>query len=100
VEIIERLEGHYEAQEVPFGIVYSWSPECLVAECGCGERVALTPSMSTCAGCETDHAAIVQEWLAFKRPEAADEVLRAPGVMLGTVKASVYLAERKSIVGN
>jgi len=43
VEIIERLEGHYEAQEVPFGIVYSWSPECLVAECGCGERVALTP---------------------------------------------------------
>ncbi len=43
MEIIERLEGHYEAQEVPFGIVYSWSPECLVAECGCGERVALTP---------------------------------------------------------
>jgi hypothetical protein len=76
VEIIERLEGHYEAQEVPFGIVYSWSPECLVAECGCGERVALTPSMSTCAGCETDHAAIVQEWLlSFERPEAADEVL-------------------------
>ena len=77
MEIIERLEGHYEAQEVPFGIVYSWSPECLVAECRCGERVALTPSMSTCAGCDTDHAVIVQlEWLLpCGRPETADEVL-------------------------
>ncbi len=75
-KVIERIEGCYEAQEVLFGRVYKWSPECLVVECGCGERVALTPSMSTCAGCDTDHAAIVQEWLPFERPEAADEVLR------------------------
>jgi len=41
VEIIERLEGYYEAQEVAFGVVYRWCPECLVAECGCGKRSTL-----------------------------------------------------------
>ena len=81
MQIIERLEGHYEAREVPFGIVYRWCPECLVAECGCGERVALTPSMSTCAGCETDHAAIVQEWLASKRPEPSGFFVTLKGLV-------------------
>jgi hypothetical protein len=90
VEIIERLEGHYEAQEVPFGIVYSWSPECLVAECGCGERVALTPSMSTCAGCETDHAAIVQEWLASKRPEPSGFFVTLKGLVSPDTEEHVH----------
>ncbi len=76
VKVIEHIEGCYEAQEVSFGMVYKWSPECLVVECGCDERTALTLSMTTCAGCETDHAAIVQEWLAFERLEATDEALR------------------------
>ena len=39
--IIERLEGRYEAQEVPFGVVYRWSSECLAVECGCGKRSTL-----------------------------------------------------------
>jgi hypothetical protein len=25
-QVVERLEGHYEAQEVPFGVVYRWHP--------------------------------------------------------------------------
>jgi hypothetical protein len=75
-KVIEHIEGCYEAQEVSLGMVYKWSPECLVAERGCGERTALTLSITTCAECETDHAAIVQEWLAFERLEAADEALR------------------------
>lgn len=44
MEIIERLEGHYEAQEVEYGVVYRWCPPCLVAECGCGRRLTLKSS--------------------------------------------------------
>jgi hypothetical protein len=38
VQIVERLEGHYWAREVLFGVVYQWCPECVVAECTCGKR--------------------------------------------------------------
>jgi hypothetical protein len=41
VEVLERLEGHYDAQEVPFGVVYRWCPECVVVECKCGKRLTL-----------------------------------------------------------
>ena len=27
MRVIERIEGHYEAQEVEFGRVYRWTPE-------------------------------------------------------------------------
>lgn len=75
-KVIERIEGYYEAQEVPFGMVYKWFSECVVVECGCGARTYLTSSMTTCTGCDMDHAASVEEWLALERPEAADEDLR------------------------
>ena len=41
MEVLERLEGHYDAQEVSFGTVYRWCPECLVVECKCGKRLTL-----------------------------------------------------------
>jgi hypothetical protein len=63
-KIIERIEGYYEAQEVPFGVVYQWHPGYLLIECGCGERLALTCFLSTCTECGTDHATVVQEELA------------------------------------
>ena len=44
METIERLEGHYETQEVPFGVVYRWCPDCLVVECVCGKRSTLKRS--------------------------------------------------------
>jgi len=44
VEILERLKGHYEAQEVPFGVVYRWCPPCSVVECECGRRLTLKRS--------------------------------------------------------
>jgi hypothetical protein len=27
MRVIERIEGHYEAQEVEFGRVYRWTPK-------------------------------------------------------------------------
>jgi hypothetical protein len=74
-KVIECVEGHYEAEKVPFGTVYRWCQECVVAECGCGERVILAGSMTTCAGCGTDHATVVQEWLAAKQRAEEDEAL-------------------------
>ena len=63
-KIIERIEGYYEAQEVPFGVVYQWHPGYLLIECGCGEKLALTCFISTCSKCGADHAAVAQEELA------------------------------------
>ena len=35
MRIVERIGGHYEAQEVEFGIVYTRRSESLMAECEC-----------------------------------------------------------------
>jgi hypothetical protein len=67
MQVIERTEGHYDVQEVQFGTVYRWCPECVVLECDCGERLALTHSESTCPECGADHAAIIWEELAARR---------------------------------
>ncbi len=74
-KVVESIEGHYETEKVPFGRVYRWCAECVVAECGCGERSTLTRSMGTCAGCGTGYAALVEEWLPAGRAWA-DEALR------------------------
>jgi hypothetical protein len=73
VEVVECIEGRYESEKVPFGWVYRWRAACVAARCGCGESVTLSCSMTTCPGCGTDHAAIVQEWLISERRGAAQE---------------------------
>jgi hypothetical protein len=67
VQVIERTEGHYDVQEVEFGTVYRWCPDCVLVECDCGETLTLTGSETTCVGCGTDHAAVVQKKLAARR---------------------------------
>jgi hypothetical protein len=74
-KVIEHVEGHYESEKVPFGRVYRWCAECVVLECGCGERVTLVRDMNTCVGCGADHASIVRERLANERAQD-DEALR------------------------
>ena len=73
MRVKEHVEGRYEAQEVPFGIVYTWHPGRVVIECDCGERLTLTGTTGTCA-CGTDLAAILRETLAARR--SSDEHLR------------------------
>lgn len=60
---IKRTEGHYEVQEVDFGKVYRWHPECVNIECECGERLSLTVSTAACSRCGANHAATVREEL-------------------------------------
>ena len=64
VKVIERIGGYYEAQEVPFGVVYTWHPGYVLLECSCSEKLALTCSTTTCRECGTDHTAVVREELA------------------------------------
>jgi hypothetical protein len=72
-KVIERIGGYYEAQEVPFGVVYQWHPGYLLIECGCSEKLTLTCFSSICSECGADHAAVVQEELAGQCSE--DEAL-------------------------
>jgi hypothetical protein len=56
VQIVERVQAHYEVHEVPFGITYEWHPATVALECDCGEKVTLsaTSTITTCSGCGAD----------------------------------------------
>jgi hypothetical protein len=59
----EHTEARYDVQEIEMGQVYTWRPESIVVECGCGERPTLTASNTTCGGCGANHEAAAQEVL-------------------------------------
>ena len=61
MKVIERLDAHYEVQDVQMGKVYKWRPEHILVECRCGQRLSLTASKTSCAECGTDHMLAVQE---------------------------------------
>ena len=62
VQIIERVQAHYEAHEVPFGKIYDWHPSYVALECDCGEKLILTASstITTCR-CGTDFRPLVHD---------------------------------------
>ena len=67
MQVIERLEEHYELQERPFGRSYKWCPESVMIECECGERYvfklsALTNFLAVCE-CGADLATDIHEKL-------------------------------------
>jgi hypothetical protein len=59
-KVIERLDAHYEVQDLPMGKVYRWCPKKAVVKCGCGETLTLDASASVCDKCGEDHAILVQ----------------------------------------
>jgi hypothetical protein len=62
MKVVERVQPHYEVQEMEFGKVYKWRPERVVVECQCGQRLSLTASTtSSCVECGTDHTIAVKE---------------------------------------
>jgi hypothetical protein len=76
--VIERVDAHYEVQDVPMGKVYRWCPEKVLVECEeCGEKPTLTASTRTCGECGADHRAIVEEVGLEARPQE-DEVVEHP----------------------
>ena len=68
-KVIERVEAHYEVQDLEMGKVYKWCPARAVVECTCREELALSAFETTsCPECGMDHAGIVEEGL-IARPE-------------------------------
>ncbi|MDQ3943489.1 MAG: hypothetical protein M3254_10365 [Actinomycetota bacterium] len=68
MRVIEHAEAHYETQDVEFGRVYKWCPECIVVECECGKRSTyrgsdLTGSVIVCE-CGEDRAVDLGEEVA------------------------------------
>jgi hypothetical protein len=63
VQIIERVQAHYEAREVPFGKTYEWHPAHVALECDCGEKLILTATdtITTCGRCGAGLAAFVHD---------------------------------------
>ena len=62
-QIIERVEAHYEACEVPFGKTYEWHPAYVSLQCDCGEQLVLsaTTTIVTCDRCGADLGAFAQD---------------------------------------
>jgi hypothetical protein len=58
VQILERVQAHYESREMPFATVYEWHPAAVALECDCGEKVTLTATSTTttttCGRCGAD----------------------------------------------
>jgi hypothetical protein len=68
VKVIERVDAHYEVQDLEMGKVYRWCPGRAVVECTCREELTLSALKTTCPECGMDHADIIEEGL-IARPE-------------------------------
>ena len=80
MRIVERIAGHYDAEEVEFGRVYTWHPECVVAECECGRRATLKRSdvvedSVTACECGQDYTARIREELVSDPLDEEDKAV-------------------------
>ena len=77
--IIERVEAHYEVQEVPFGCTYEWQPAYTALECDCAEKLVLTgtSTITTCE-CGADHSAFIRD-IREREGRLRDEVTPLAG---------------------
>ena len=57
----ERVKGHYEVEEVPYGKVYKWTAGHALVECDCGQLLLMhqTDTTATCPECGADYAGAV-----------------------------------------
>ena len=65
--VAERIRGHYEVREIPYGKAYVWCPDFVVVECDCGEKASLTASETICK-CGADHTTLIQTELKSRAP--------------------------------
>ena len=78
-QIIERVEAHYEVQEVEMGTVYIWCPESVVIECDCEQTFTTEGAMvASCPRCGAEHTAEVARELGGKPPLAKEEETSRP----------------------
>lgn len=75
-QVIERVEAHYEAREVPFGKLYEWHPGYVALECDCGEKLILsaTSTTTTCSRCGADLGGLVHDIQEGREDHLPDEL--------------------------
>jgi hypothetical protein len=82
VQVIERVAEHYDTQEVEFGRIYRWCPECVVVECKCGKRKTLGRSdlikAKPACECGTENTASVREEVVLELLDKDYEVHHHP----------------------
>ena len=60
-QVIERVEAHYEVEEVELGTVYRWCPESVVVECDCGRSFTVEGARAaSCPRCGADHTGVAR----------------------------------------
>jgi len=64
LQVVECTTGHYEAQDVECGTVFTWMPGNALVECDCGQLFAAEGAMATCPKCSADHGEAVR-WLEY-----------------------------------
>ena len=42
MRLLERVEGYYSEEELPFGTCYRWQPCTITVECDCGKKQQYT----------------------------------------------------------
>jgi hypothetical protein len=91
--VIERVEAHYEAREVPFGNVYEWHPAYVALECDCGEKVILTATstITTCRRCGADLSGFVHD--IKERGNPLPDTLTHPWFYDAQVRADQHLRD-------
>jgi len=77
VKVIDRIEVHYEVQDVEMGKVYRWCPANVLVACNCGEELTLSALRTTCGECTADHAAIAEEVLHARPQDKGDHPWRS-----------------------
>src|SRR3954447_313350 len=61
-QVIERIEAHYEVQEVDMGTVYRWCPESVVLECDCGQSFSAEGAKAaSCPRCGDEDTELARE---------------------------------------
>jgi hypothetical protein len=75
-KVIERVEAHYEVQDVEMGKVYRWRPANVLVECTCGEEPILSAFRTTCGECGADHVAFVGDLLDARLEDKGDHPWR------------------------
>jgi hypothetical protein len=56
----ERVEGHYEVLEEPYGKVYKWVSAYALIECDCGQLFSTEGTTASCPRCEGDYTGVVR----------------------------------------
>jgi hypothetical protein len=60
LQVVECTAGHYEAQDVEWGTVFTWVPGNARVECDCGQLLAAEGAMGACPKCGADHGGVVR----------------------------------------